>query len=91
MYQYNQIPSTNKFYKQNYLNNHTTYKNITPPNFTYYNQPNEERIGFLAPFLLGGIAGGLAAPYFTNGYGNYYNNYYYPTYPYYPNYYYRPF
>ena len=50
-----------------------------------------ERIGFLGPFLLGGITGGLVAPLFTNsGYYPYtqtYNNYYYPYPPYYPVYY----
>ncbi len=53
--------------------------------YRYYN-PNNERFGFLGPFLLGGITGGLVAPLFYNrpNYG------YYPVYPYYPqqNYYY---
>ncbi len=62
------------------------YNNF-PTNF-----PNhEERIGFLGPFLLGGLAGGLISPFFYNGgfYQNsgyqqpYYNNYYYIPYPYY--------
>lgn len=57
--------------------------------YRYNNYPNDERVGFLGPFILGGITGGLVAPYFYGSYGGrYYNNYYYP---YYPNYYYRPF
>lgn len=53
---------------------------------------NDERFGFLGPFLLGGLVGGLAAPAFGGGYNrpNYYNNYYYPPY-YYPPYYYGPY
>lgn len=50
----------------------------------YYNQ--NERFGFLTPFLLGGITGGLVAPLFYNN-----RPYYVPYYPqYYPmqNYYY---
>ena len=51
----------------------------------------DERIGFLGPFLLGGLAGGLISPFFYNGGYNpntnyqqpYYNNYYYIPYPYY--------
>ncbi len=53
----------------------------------------DERVGFLGPFLLGGITGGLVAPFFYGGnyggnYGGYNppyytNNYYYPPYPYY--------
>lgn len=60
-------------------------------NRRYYNpyNYNNERIGFLGPFLLGGITGGLVAPLFYNGSNNgapyYYNNYYYPPY------YYRPY
>lgn len=56
----------------------------------YPNRYNNQRIGFLGPFLLGGIAGGLVAPFFNNpGYYPYqtYNNYYYPYPPYYPVYY----
>ena len=55
----------------------------------------EDRVGFLGPFLLGGITGGLVAPFFygnNNGYNQpyYSNNYYYPPYPapYYGPYYY---
>lgn len=64
------------------------YRNNYPMN--YYNS-NNERLGFLGPFLLGGIAGGLVSPFFYNG-GYYpnqnYNNYYYPyPYPYYGPYY----
>ncbi len=38
----------------------------------YNNMPtnlfnNDERIGFLGPFLLGGLAGGLISPFFYNG------------------------
>ena len=53
------------------------------------NYQNNNRIGFLGPFLLGGLAGGLISPYFYNG-GYYPNNnyYYYPRpYPYYGPYY----
>lgn len=46
---------------------------------------NDERFGFLGPFILGGITGGLLAPAFTPR-PYYYNNYYYP-----PYYYYRPY
>lgn len=50
--------------------------------------PNDERFGFLGPFLLGGITGGLVAPFFYNGNQRpYYNNYYYYP-PYYGPYYY---
>lgn len=55
----------------------------------------EERVGFLGPFLLGGITGGLIAPFFygnSGGYNQpyYTNNYYYPPMPmpYYGPYYY---
>lgn len=48
----------------------------------------DDRVGFLGPFLLGGITGGLVAPFFygNNGYNGYNqpyytNNYYYPPYP----------
>jgi len=60
--------------------------------YNRYNRYNNDRIGFLAPFLLGGLAGGLTAPYFYGGYNrpNYYNNYYYPPYGY-PPYYYGPY
>lgn len=46
---------------------------------------NDERFGFLGPFILGGITGGLLAPVFQPR-PYYYNNYYYP-----PYYYYRPY
>ena len=46
---------------------------------------NDERFGFLGPFILGGITGGLLAPAFTPR-PYYYNNYYSP-----PYYYYRPY
>ncbi len=47
--------------------------------------PNN-RVGFLGPFLLGGLTGGLVAPFFYGGYRPY------PQYPinYYPPYY-RPY
>jgi hypothetical protein len=57
----------------------------------YYN-PNEERFGFLGPFLLGGITGGLVAPLFYppqvrppyyNQYNTIYTPYYSQPYPYY--------
>ena len=50
----------------------------------YRNYVPNQRMGFLTPFILGGITGGLVAPYFYNNRPNYY---YYP-YPYYQNYYY---
>lgn len=49
-----------------------------------YSNQSGDRVGFLGPFILGGITGGLLAPAFTPR--PYYNNYYYP-YPYYGNYY----
>ncbi len=56
----------------------------------------DDRVGFLGPFLLGGITGGLVAPFFYGGGGGgynqpyYTNNYYYPPMPapYYGPYYY---
>lgn len=51
------------------------------------NRPNfggNDRIGFLGPFILGGITGGLLAP-------NFYPRPYYPPYPPYPPYYYGPY
>ena len=48
-------------------------------------RPNDDRFGFLGPFILGGITGGLLAPVFQPR-PYYYNNYYYP-----PYYYYRPY
>ena len=45
---------------------------------TYYNR-NDQRFGFLTPFLLGGITGGLISPLFYNNRPNY--SYYMP-YPY---------
>ena len=55
------------------------------PNFP--NNPGDDRIGFLGPFVLGGITGGLLAPAF-------YPRPYYPPYPPYrpyPPYYYGPY
>ena len=51
------------------------------------NRPNfggNDRIGFLGPFILGGITGGLLAP-------NFYPRPYYPPYTPYPPYYYGPY
>ena len=69
------------------------YTNNYPRNF--YNR-NNNRVGFLGPFLLGGLAGGLISPFFYNGgyYPNqgYNNNYYYYPAPYpYPYPPYRPY
>lgn len=41
--------------------------------YPYYYQ-NNDRIGFIGPFILGGIAGGLAAPLFYNNNNNCYGN-----------------
>lgn len=50
-----------------------------------YSSESGDRIGFLGPFILGGITGGLLAPnFYPRPYYN--NNYYYP-YPYYGPYY----
>lgn len=72
-------------YNNNNFNNNS-YSNI-PNNYNYSNMEqsgnDNERIGFIAPFLLGGLAGAALSPR-----PYYYNNYYYPRpYPYYPNYY----
>lgn len=49
-------------------------------NYSYRNNYNQDRnVGFLGPFLLGGLTGGLVAPLFYNR-----PNYYYQPYPYYP-------
>lgn len=58
---------------------------IMPVSYQTMN-PQDDRVGFLGPFLLGGITGGLVAPFFyggNNGYNQpyYTNNYYYPPYP----------
>lgn len=65
-------------------------------NIPVYYSNQDDRLGFLGPFILGGLAGGLISPFFYNG-GYYpnqgypqpyynYNNYYYPYYgPYYRN------
>ena len=49
----------------------------------YYN--NDDRFGFVGPFLLGGITGGLVAPLFYGPqrppYYNQYNTIYTPYYP----------
>lgn len=49
-----------------------------------YKYQNNNRVGFLGPFILGGITGGLVAPLFYNN--RPYNNYYYPMPYYYPPY-----
>ena len=59
--------------------------NVMPTSYQPMNV-QEDRVGFLGPFLLGGITGGLVAPFFYgggNGYNQpyYTNNYYYPPYP----------
>ena len=51
-------------------------------NNNYFNRRNNNRVGFLGPFILGGITGGLVAPLFYNN-RPYYNNYYPYPYPYY--------
>jgi hypothetical protein len=81
------------------MNNNPYYvqRNSVPMPYYYNNQPipesidpNDERFGFLGPFLLGGITGGLVAPLFYNSGQRPYNNntYYYPPYQYYNQYYY---
>lgn len=76
-----------------------TNSSLLPMNMVSNYQPintQDERVGFLGPFLLGGITGGLVAPFFygNNGGGYnqpyYTNNYYYPPVPgpYYGPYYY---
>ena len=66
----------------------TRYSNQLPTNYQPIKQnmvsnQNDERFGFLGPFILGGITGGLLAPAFYPR--PYYNNYY--PYPYYGPYY----
>ena len=75
---------------------YTTYSNI--PTYSHNQRPpmmrpnNDNRLflggGFLAPFLLGGIAGAALTPGFGYNRPYYYNNYYYyQPYPYYGPYY----
>lgn len=69
------------------------YQNYYQPNFqgrpnrpnrpNFPNNPNGDRLGFVGPFILGGITGGLLAPAF-------YPRPYYNPYPY-PPYYYGPY
>lgn len=67
--------------------------NMMPTSYSVMGN-QDDRFGFLGPFLLGGITGGLVAPFFygNNGYNQpyYTNNYYYPPVPapYYGPYYY---
>ena len=65
------------------MNNNSYYINRPMPG----RRPNhnDERIGFLGPFLLGGLTGGLVAPFFYQRppYPYYTNNYYYQYHPYY--------
>ncbi len=74
--------NTNPYYTSMYFNN---YGRHIRPNMPNHN--NDERFGFLGPFLLGGITGGLVAPlfaprpYYQPPY--YTNNYYYQYPPYY--------
>ncbi len=79
------------FNKNMYMTNREVPVSYTNSDF------QNERVGFLGPFLLGGITGGLVAPFFYGGgYGGgygynqpyYTNNYYYPPYSYYN---YRPY
>ena len=52
------------------------------PQYNYNNgKLNDERIGFIGPFLLGGLTGGLVAPYFYRPYYNNYPPYYGPVMP----------
>lgn len=66
-----------------YPNQSYYYNQFSRPN--RQNNSNGDRIGFLGPFILGGITGGLIAPAF-------YPRPYY-SYPYnpYPPYYYGPY
>ncbi|MFA7688792.1 MAG: hypothetical protein WCX96_01720 [Bacilli bacterium] len=53
-----------------------------PSNFGYRNY-NDNRLiggGFIAPFLLGGLAGAALAPSFYRPYPQYYSPPYYPRY-----------
>lgn len=65
------------------MNNNLYYMNNQ--NFRRRPNYNNERFGFLGPFLLGGITGGLVAPLFYQRppYPYYTNNYYYQYPPYY--------
>lgn len=61
---------------------YTNFNNSIPyyQNYGRSNRLNNDRYGFLGPFILGGITGGLIAPAF-----------YRPYYPYQYPYYYRPY
>lgn len=77
------------------MNNNLYYVNRNRFNNNFRRRPNfnnDERFGFLGPFLLGGITGGLVAPlfyqrpYYQQPYYQppyYTNNYYYQYPPYY--------
>lgn len=56
------------------MNYYTNYYHANRPI-----RPNNERVGFIGPFILGGITGGLLAPAFYRPYPNYQP---YPPYPY---------
>ena len=45
-------------------------------NYNYRNYNQNRNIGFLGPFLLGGLTGGLVAPLFYNNRPYYYQPYY---------------
>ncbi|MDD3392694.1 MAG: hypothetical protein PHE54_04070 [Bacilli bacterium] len=87
------------YQKYNYPNYPINNQMLYNP-YNVGNVGNDDRFiaagGFLAPFLLGGIAGAAIAPNLGNNRPYYYNNYYYPyppmNYNYYNpyyNYYYR--
>lgn len=68
--------------------NNPYYMNRRPFNNRPRPMPNNDnRIGFLGPFILGGITGGLVAPFFYQRpyyqQPYYTNNYYYQYPPYY--------
>lgn len=65
-------------YNGMYFNNFQTRRPPRPPMQNRPFRPNNN-LGFIGPFILGGIAGGLTAPLFYNR-----PNYYYPPYYYYP-------
>lgn len=74
-----------QYYRPNMGNRPPRPNRPSRPPYPGGNQ-NDDRFGFLGPFVLGGITGGLVAPFF---YGGYNRPYYYPPYYYgpYPRYY----